>query len=87
MRRFRRILITDSPTVRPRSADVVVWLGGDAPPELLGRGRLLVEPSSLHAAVVYVAGGPAEISLALVEPLRFMQLLADVSAAPALCAA
>ena len=40
MRRFRRILVTDSPTARPRSADVVVWLGADEPPELLGRGTL-----------------------------------------------
>jgi hypothetical protein len=87
MRHFRRILVTDSPAARPRSADVIVWLGGDDPPELLGRGRLLVEPSSLHAAAVYVAGGPAEISLSLAEPLGFMQLLAEVSAAPALCAA
>jgi hypothetical protein len=87
LRRFRRILVTDSPTARPRSADVVVWLGGHEPPEPLGRGRLVVEPSSLHAAAVYIAAGPAEISLALAEPLQFMQLLADVSAAPALCAA
>ena len=87
MRRFRRILVTDSSAARPRSADVVVWLGCDEPPELLVRGRLVVEPSSLHAAAVYVAGGPAEISLSLAEPLPFMQLLADVSAAPALCAA
>lgn len=87
MRHVRRILVTDSPAARPRSADVIVWLGGEEPPELLGRGRLLVEPSSLHAAAVYVAGGPAEISLSLAEPLEFMQLLAEVSAAPALCAA
>jgi hypothetical protein len=87
MRRFRRILITDSPRARSHSADVIVWLGRSEPPRTLGHGRLIVQPSSLRAAAVYVAAGPAEISLALGEPLEFMQLLAGVSAAPALCAA
>lgn len=87
MRRFRRILVTDSPTAPPRSADVVVWLGEAKPPEPFGPGCLVVQPSSLRAAAVYVAAGPAEISLSLGDPLQFMQLLADLSAAPALCAA
>lgn len=86
MRRLRRILVTDSPTAGA-SADVVVWLGGSEPPDSVGRSGLLVRPSSLHAAAVYVAAGPAKINLALAEPLEFMQLLAEVSASPALCAA
>jgi hypothetical protein len=87
MRHLRRIHITDSPTASPGEADVVVWLGADEPPVGLCESPLVVQPSSLHAAAVYVAAGPAEISLRLAEPLEFMQLLADVSAAPALCAA
>ena len=87
MRRFRRIHITDSSAACVGSADVVVWLGGEEPPGDLREGRLVVQPSSLRAAAVYVAAGPAEISLSLARPLDFMLLLADVSAAPALCAA
>jgi hypothetical protein len=87
MRRFRRIHITDSPTACVEAADVVVWLGEDLPPGDLRQGRLVVQPSSLRAAAVYVAAGPAEISLTLERPLEFMLLLADVSAAPALRAA
>jgi hypothetical protein len=87
MRHLRRIHITDSPTASPGEADVVVWLGADEPPLALCESPLVVQPSSLHAAAVYVAAGPAEISLRLSEPLEFMQLLAGVSAAPALCAA
>jgi hypothetical protein len=87
MRHLRRIHITDSPTASPGAVDVVVWLGADEPPVDLCEGPLVVQPSSLHAAAVYVAAGPAEIRLGLAEPLEFMQLLADVSAAPALCAA
>ena len=87
MRRLRRILVTDSPTAPGASADVVIWLGQSEPPDVLECGNLVVQPSSLRAAAVYVAAAPAEINLALAEPLEFMQLLADVSAAPALCAA
>jgi hypothetical protein len=87
MRHLRRIHITDSPTADPGAADVVVWLGTDEPPLALCESPLVVQPSSLHAAAVYVAAGPAEISLRLAEPLEFMQLLAGVTAAPALCAA
>jgi hypothetical protein len=87
MRRFRQILVTDSPFARSRSADVVVWVGRGEPPRALAGGRLFVRPSSLHAAAVYVAAGPAEFSLSLARPLEFMQLLAEVSAAPALRAA
>ena len=87
MHRFRRILIADSPTDSGGSADVVVWLGADEPPAALERDRLVVRASSPRAAAVYVAAGPAEISLALGEPLEFMRLLAEVSSGPALRAA
>ena len=87
MRHLRRIHITDTPNACPGGADVIVWLGDDDPPTALAETPLVVQPSSLHAAAVYVAAGPAKISLGLAEPLEFMLLLADVSAAPALCAA
>jgi hypothetical protein len=83
----RSILITDSPAAAPEGADVVLWLGpGHAPPGL-SAGRLLIEPSSPRAAAVYVAAGPACVSLALADPLAFASLLVEVGQAPALRAA
>ena len=87
MSSVRSILITDSPAAAPNGADVVLWLGaGHAPPEL-GVGRLLLEPSSPRAAAVYVASGPARLSLALADPLSFASLIVEVGHAPALRAA
>jgi hypothetical protein len=84
---IRSILITDSPTAAANEADVVLWLGsGHAPPDLAA-GRLLIEPSSPRAAAVYVAAGPARLSLALADPLSFASLVVEVGQAPALRAA
>jgi hypothetical protein len=84
----RSILITDSPAAAPNEADVVLWLGlGHAPPDLAAAGRLLIESSSPRAAAVYVAAGPARLSLALADPLAFASLLVEVGRAPALRAA
>ena len=82
----RSILITDTPAAA-NDADVVLWLGqGHAPPDLAA-GRLLIEPSSPRAAAIYVASGPARLSLALEDPLAFASLLVEVGSAPALRAA
>ena len=87
MRSVRSILITDSPAADPAGADVVLWLGpGHAPPDLTA-GKLVIEPSSPRAAAVYVAAGPARLSLALADPLAFAALLVEVGQAPALRAA
>jgi hypothetical protein len=83
---LRHILVADTPFPRPE-ADVVVWLGrGEAPPALAD-GKLLIEPSSARAAAIYVAAAPAELHLALAEPLEFLSLLVEVRGAPALRAA
>jgi hypothetical protein len=84
---IRSILITDSATVAARGADVVLWLGPGCPPRGLGAGRLVIEPSSPRAAAVYVASGPARLSLCLADPLAFASLLIEVGQAPALRAA
>jgi hypothetical protein len=87
MRSVRSILITDSPAAARAGADVVLWLGpGHAPPDF-ATGRLVIEPSSPRAAAVYVAAGPARLSLALADPLAFVSLLIEVGQAPALRAA
>ncbi|HEX4678186.1 MAG TPA: hypothetical protein VH210_03120 [Gaiellaceae bacterium] len=87
MSAIRSILITDSPAAAPKEADVVLWLGsGHAPPDLAA-GRLLIEPSSRRAAAVYVAAGPARLSLALADPLSFASLVVEVGQAAALRAA
>ncbi len=84
---IRSILITDSATVAASGADVVLWLGSGRPPRALGEGRLVIEPSSLRAAAVYVASGPARLSLCLADPLAFASLLIEVDQAPVLRAA
>ncbi len=84
---IRSVLITDSPDADPLGADVVLWLGHGSAPRPLGAGRLLLEPSSPHAAAVYVAARPARLSLALSDPMAFVSLLIEVGQAPALRAA
>jgi hypothetical protein len=87
MSSVRSILITDSPAAAPNGADVVLWLGRGHAPADLASGRLLIEPSSPRAAAVYVASGPARLSLALADPLAFASLVVEVGSAPALRAA
>jgi hypothetical protein len=84
---LRHILVTDTPTAPGREGDVVVWLGRGEVPRPLADGRLVIEPSSLRAAAVYVASAPAELHLALARPLEFVSLLLEVDGAPALRAA
>jgi hypothetical protein len=84
---LRSILITDSAAPAPSGADVVLWLGPGRPPRELSVGRLVIEPSSPRAAAVYVASGPARLSLRLADPLTFASLLIEVGQSPALRAA
>jgi hypothetical protein len=83
---LRHILVADAPSPRPE-ADVVVWLGRGRAPQELADGKLVLEPSSARAAAVYVAAAPAELHLALAEPLEFLSLLLEVRGQPALRAA
>jgi hypothetical protein len=84
---LRHILVTDTPIARDRDGDVVVWLGRGEVPSSLAAGKLVIEPSSLRAAAIYVASAPAELHLALARPLEFVSLLLEVDGAPALRAA
>jgi hypothetical protein len=84
---IRSILITDSLGAAASAADVVLWLGPGRAPRELGVGRVVIEPSSPRAAAVYVAAGPARLSLCLADPLAFASLLIEVGQAPALRAA
>jgi hypothetical protein len=89
MPRLRSLLITDSATVALDGVDVVLWLGPGRAPAAFAAGsdRIVLEPSSAHAAAVYASSDPARIRLALADPLPFVVMLVDVARAPALRAA
>ncbi len=81
---LRHLLIADSADAGERPADIVVWLGEGEVPNDLARGRSAVVPSTRRAAALYVASAPARFSLALADPVEFMELLVEVRDAPAL---
>ena len=84
---LRHILVTDRPNPPKSGGDVVVWVGRGEVPESLAAGRVVIEPSSLRAAAIYVASAPSELRLALARPFEFVTLLLEVDGAPALRAA
>lgn len=86
---LRSLLITDSTTAALGGVDVVLWLGAGRAPAAFAAGsdRIVLEPSSAHAAALYASSHPARIRLALADPLPFVALLVDVAHAPALRAA
>ena len=78
MPRLRHILLADTPSVQPRRGELVVWVGPDEPPaELAERARLKRARTTAEAAA-YVAQGPAELRLALRQPLVFLTTLAGL---------
>jgi hypothetical protein len=85
---LRQILLTDRHHWPPFEPDVVIWLGRGAPPGHLDRGALVVAPSSVRAAAVYVAtAGPTELRLDLIDPMAFVDELVRVNSEPAVRAA
>jgi len=85
---LRQILVTDRCHRMPFAPDVLVWLGRGAPPGHLGGRTLLVAPSSVRAAAVYLAtAGPTELRLDLADPMGFLDELVRVNSEPAVRAA
>jgi hypothetical protein len=85
---LRQILVTDRRHRPPFEPDVVVWLGRGAAPGPPDRGALVVAPSSVRSAAVYVAtAGPTELRLDLTDPMEFVDELVRVNSVPALRAA
>ena len=85
---LKRMLITDR---RGRSTwvpDIVVWLGGGSPPRRAYGAALVVAPSSVRVAAVYVVtSGPTELRLDLTDPMAFVDELLRVNSEPAIRAA
>ena len=85
---LRRILVTDDPGLSTIETDVVVWLGRGSAPRQVSRHGLVVQPSSLRSAALYLATErAAEVKLALRDPMSFVLELLRVRAEPALRAA
>lgn len=76
--RLRRALVTDSAEVTATPGELIVWLGDDVPPSCV------VAPPSPRAAAAFLAASPTRLRVRLAQPLPFMQLLAEVCAAPTL---
>ena len=84
---LKRILVTDSDRGQAWQPDVVVWLGA-GPPRRSGGDALVVAPSSVRVAAVYVVtAGPTELRLDLTDPMGFVDELVRVNSEPAIRAA
>jgi len=84
---LRRVLVTDHDHADTGESDVVLWLGSDSAPDALREACVVVEASSPRAAAVFLTTRPAEVKLALRDPLGFARELSHVRSLPALRAA
>ena len=78
MPRLRQILLADTPAINPRRGELVLWLGPDEPPSELTERAWLKRARTASEAAAYVAQRPAELRLALRQPLDFLTTLAGL---------
>jgi hypothetical protein len=74
---LRHILVADQPSIRPHRDELVVWVGPAEPP-VDHPGRGLARARTIIDAVDIIGVRPAELRLALEDPLAFLTELAGI---------
>ena len=72
---LRHILVADQPSIRPHRDELVVWVGPEEPPAV-HTGRVLARARTIADAVDSIGERPAELRVALGDPLAFLTALA-----------